>query len=572
MKLKYIIFLLVLITPLYSQTVSDADSLLRLVKETSDDKLLDKYEEQLIGLLYSSEFTAAESLSKKLVAEAQKTGNTRFEAKALVHSYRFNSFDVKIKMLNRAEMLARSIDDNPLLAHVYMFKAISFRDNSMADSAMAYALAAKDIYENEGKTSDLMANLQLIADMHYYSGELEEAEKLYNQIMEETPDIKGSFNYRIIQNNLGLVKMRQGKYREALQYFENSINQLKNIKAVYSDSAGLAYIYRKMTETSILMGDFASAEKFFETGTAFAERFKQESDLTGYYISKALILNHRNNYDSSLVYLKKAEELERKYPDLKFKIDLYRAFYETYSAQGNFKEANSYLLLYSKTNKTADSLYNRAKLMHLYAQHNYNSAIKQIEGFRREKMLYLSLIAVMLASIFVVLFYFRRLRESNKRLVEKNLQLAFADVPELLLREHTILENEPTDFGLEPDKRTKDVDESTIDKIVADLDMLITGEKVYLNPDLTVSDLAEKLNTNRTYLSKAIQKRFNKNYLDFINSYRIAEAIKILASDSGRNLSIDGIAGMSGFNNRVTFSKVFKDATGMSPSAFLKNM
>lgn len=86
MKLRYIIFLLVLITPLYSQTASDADSLLRLVKETSDDKLLDKYEEQLIGLLYSSEFTAAESLSKKLVAEAQKTGNTRFEAKALVHS------------------------------------------------------------------------------------------------------------------------------------------------------------------------------------------------------------------------------------------------------------------------------------------------------------------------------------------------------------------------------------------------------------------------------------------------------------------------------------------------------
>lgn len=572
MKLKYILLLLVLITPLYSQTISDLDSLLQLVTETSDDKLLEKYEEQLIGLLYSSEFSVAENLSKKLVSEARKTGNSRLEAKALVHSYRFNSFDVKIKMLNRAEILARSIDDITLLAHVYMFKAIAFRDNSMADSAMSYALAAKDIYEKEGKKSDLMANLQLIADMHYYSGELEEAEKLYNQIMEKTPDIKGSFNYRIIQNNLGLVKMRQGKYREALQYFENSLNQLKNIKAYYSDSAGLAYIYRKMTETSILMGDFASAEKFFKTGTSFAEKFKQESELTGYYISNALILNHRKGYDSSLIFLKKAEDLEKKHPDLKFKIDLYKAFYETYSALGNFKEANSYLLLYSKTNKTADSLYNRAKLLHLYAQHNYNSAIKQIEGFRREKMLYLSLIAVMLASIFVVLFYFRRLRESNKRLVEKNLQLAFADVPELLPREQTILENEPTDSGLESDKKTKDVDDSIVEKIVGDLETLITGEKVYLNPDLTVSDLAEKLNTNRTYLSKAIQKRFNKNYLDFINSYRIAEAIKILASDSGRNLSIDGIAGMSGFNNRVTFSKVFKDATGMSPSAFLKNL
>jgi len=102
------------------------------------------------------------------------------------------------------------------------------------------------------------------------------------------------------------------------------------------------------------------------------------------------------------------------------------------------------------------------------------------------------------------------------------------------------------------------------------LNDFLEREKPNLNPAVTINDLAQKLNIPLRYLSQVINDSLNQNFYDFINSYRIKEALKYL-SDSGRDkMTILEILYEAGFNSKSTFYKVFKDHTGESPTEYKK--
>jgi AraC-like DNA-binding protein len=95
-------------------------------------------------------------------------------------------------------------------------------------------------------------------------------------------------------------------------------------------------------------------------------------------------------------------------------------------------------------------------------------------------------------------------------------------------------------------------------------------EKVYINPDLTLPNLAEEINISRNHLSYIINKYAGLNFFDFINTYRIEEAKKIILNTQDNNMNILDIAFDSGFKSKSTFNKIFKKYTNKTPSDFRK--
>ncbi|MEM7085195.1 MAG: helix-turn-helix domain-containing protein [Bacteroidota bacterium] len=91
-------------------------------------------------------------------------------------------------------------------------------------------------------------------------------------------------------------------------------------------------------------------------------------------------------------------------------------------------------------------------------------------------------------------------------------------------------------------------------------------EKPYLNSNLRLDDLAEKLNLSRHHTSQVINEHFDTNFFDFINTYRIEEAKNLLVQND--HLNITDIIFSCGFNNRASFYKTFKKHTAMTPSEF----
>jgi len=122
---------------------------------------------------------------------------------------------------------------------------------------------------------------------------------------------------------------------------------------------------------------------------------------------------------------------------------------------------------------------------------------------------------------------------------------------------------------------TKKYEKSTLtperaDRYVRRLVETMEKEKLYLDSDLTLQKLAQRVSIHPHHLSQIINERLNQNFFDFINSYRVEEAKKRLIDPSEKHFSIIAIAGEVGFNSKSAFNSVFKKYVNMTPSEWRK--
>ena len=103
------------------------------------------------------------------------------------------------------------------------------------------------------------------------------------------------------------------------------------------------------------------------------------------------------------------------------------------------------------------------------------------------------------------------------------------------------------------------------------LDEFLLYSKRYTDPKLTIGMIADELDTNRTYLSDAINKISKKNFNQYVNEYRIKEAIRVMSNPENDKLTLDAIALRVGFNSRSTFYRSFHEITGLTPTLFRQN-
>lgn len=109
-----------------------------------------------------------------------------------------------------------------------------------------------------------------------------------------------------------------------------------------------------------------------------------------------------------------------------------------------------------------------------------------------------------------------------------------------------------------------------LDELNDKLKSVILIDKPFLDPNLTVRKLAKTIDSNEKYMSYLINKKYNKNFSNFINEYRIEFAKKILLEKEYKQYTIEAIGGLSGFNSKSGFNTIFKKSTGVTPSQYKK--
>ena len=93
-------------------------------------------------------------------------------------------------------------------------------------------------------------------------------------------------------------------------------------------------------------------------------------------------------------------------------------------------------------------------------------------------------------------------------------------------------------------------------------------KEVYKDQDITLGGLARELSMTPHLLSQIINEQFSCNFNDFINSYRVEDAKKVLAKPDMKSFTIASIAFNCGFNTLSAFNVAFKKFTGLTPSQF----
>ena len=92
---------------------------------------------------------------------------------------------------------------------------------------------------------------------------------------------------------------------------------------------------------------------------------------------------------------------------------------------------------------------------------------------------------------------------------------------------------------------------------------LFEKERLYLDSDVKLADVAKMVGTNKTYLSRALNARLSKNFCQFVNHYRVREACLLYLRDPEQDMR--PLAEQCGFSSQSNFSIVFKYNTGYTP-------
>ncbi|MEZ4857244.1 MAG: AraC family transcriptional regulator [Flavobacteriaceae bacterium] len=103
-----------------------------------------------------------------------------------------------------------------------------------------------------------------------------------------------------------------------------------------------------------------------------------------------------------------------------------------------------------------------------------------------------------------------------------------------------------------------------------DIDRTIRKDKLYIDPSISLSSVAECFELSEGYLSRLINKNTGLNFPNYINNLRVNEAQRLLKDPSYQNYTIVAIGLESGFNSRSAFYSSFKNHTGVIPSEYRK--
>ena len=122
----------------------------------------------------------------------------------------------------------------------------------------------------------------------------------------------------------------------------------------------------------------------------------------------------------------------------------------------------------------------------------------------------------------------------------------------------------------QPKYGNRRIGEKESEELNEQLNSLFDSKNLYTNPDLKLSDVANELGISNHYLSQFLNDNLRINFSDFVNSYRINAAEKMLRTE--HQLTLEGIGNECGFRSNSSFYASFKKLKGMTPAQFKKSV
>lgn len=525
-----------------------------------------------------SQYEALEKYSAQLLTQAQKQGNKRTETYAYFYNGLSKMFMGKGEeaqlILNKAHDLSTEINNDSICALVMnakgIYQAVN-KNNSFI--AQQYFFRSLTLSKQAGYTNlqyRVRGNLLTLSHSVGDSIALENASMVYD--------------YGVKQKNY--EQMGMGAYYLATYYYkQNNYPQAENYLKIAIDTykkypcEDIAAVYSLYSKLMLSKGDTQKAEQLGKEAISLAQKYKQASMEVDASITYAEVLSKKHDYQQSnemiMAAMKKAREIGTTNKD----VDCYQIIAQNYTELGQTTEAMKYLkmanqLLSEQADINMERLSHEQAVMHEMEEKEMETKIKQEQiASQRLFLVMLSIVVVVLLILLVHIIKTYRHRNSlYKSIVLQNTQ-AIARQTELqkqierLTKEAEKKANEPEK---PTDKTASNIDDDKLDMLYIKLCNLMENERLYTEPQLNRERMAEILGTNRTYLTKMIKEKTGMNYLQFVNSYRINEAIRILSDKEKASYPLKQIWSDLGFSSPSTFFKLFQQSVGITPSTYRK--
>lgn len=114
------------------------------------------------------------------------------------------------------------------------------------------------------------------------------------------------------------------------------------------------------------------------------------------------------------------------------------------------------------------------------------------------------------------------------------------------------------------------IESSTATSIYERLTLCMEKERLFLNPNLKLQDVADAIRCSSGEISQTLNIFMNTNFTDFVNQYRIDEFIRQVQEDTSHKYTLSSLSEQCGFSSRTSFFRSFKKQKGMSPAEYIK--
>lgn len=499
----------------------------------------------------------------------------------------------------RLEKESKAQRNAQYLLESYGLKARYFLQRNNSDSTLYFANLMDDLYDDYKDYG-----IEMAVPNYYYStaaylnlGYNDIAIHELNLLLDKHPD-----KNMVIYNLLGNAYYASGKYNLATEYFRKSIDLSKSWIDCASDPTLEASLYPGLISSLIREKDYAAALKYcvllediINKNLSVLPLATVNTYLLNIYLFYADIYISTGDEVGSKVYLGKIEEISKEGIQERFgaNVDYIKSKY--YYLVKHYDKALDHIKEQLELDKTAnpqkvdleehimhkinilcylgkykDAFKEQRRLISLkdsLYQYNMPLQISQISKkyelekakieqgekdaqlARTQSVVMGFVVTTFLLCVIIILIIrnAKKLKEKNKALFRQNVEL---DKYVSIIKKDFV-KNEKKDSG---------EDISLFEK----LERYMKEFEPYKKPELSKADIVEALGTNRQYLTDAIKKETGKNYLDYINEYRLNYARHYLLLDV--SVPISNIILDAGFASNATFYRLFKAKFGMTPN------
>lgn len=388
-------------------------------------------------------------------------------------------------------------------------------------NGMKYAEEAHSLAHGEGMTlEDRCAADMMLAMMYHIQGDEQAALNHIDTAANLASEGSLMTLYPLIYKVYGDIWTSRSEYSKAERYYSQA---LKNTG--YTDAGIETMIYLDYGRMLQKAGQYEKAENILRNGLRIS--YQNSNHECRKELLSALIDNaiHTNN-SISLADL----------------AGNYRAYLDSVSNLQREREFNTMLMSMQRVEYENKAQASELEYLRSRQRMQANIAI-------------LTLIAVI--SIFLLILY-RRQRNTYKLLVEKYQKYA----------EQFINKEKEKSQAKETGKSAQNnADRELFERV----ETMMQEQKIFRMKSLTRDSLAEMLGTNRTYLSRAINNMSGKSFSDYLNTWRVIEATRIM-SDTSVDIPLKQLADDLGYSSTSVFYRSFQKETGVTAGKYMKEV
>lgn len=441
-KSLFVIFLFFLTPNLISQNISEIDSLKVLLKHSKEDTSTVVILNKIAGKFYRTLPDSAVKYAGKALEISNMINDYTGKSKAyrmmgLAYSGK-SEYDKALKYLFLSLNEAKKTEDLQYIGVIYTSIGINYRKKSEYDEALKYYLKSLEIFnleDDSGRISSTLTNLGII---YKVLEDYDKAIEYYTESMiinRKTGNRKG-MSYTLA--NIGLIYKEKKEFKKSIAFLNEALAIFKE----FNFNNEIGHVYSSLGEIYLMQKKYQEAFNSVQTANKIYSETGNKAGRAETFLILGNIYLNQGKYSAAESALTLGMEISKEVGYKEYEIDSYLYFSKLDSARNNYKSAFNY---YKKYTLLKDSVFSKEKnniVSEIQAKYNISENERENIILKKDKQIYeikmrrqkllnfaaVSVLILLLAVVFLIIFSSKKLRNANKRLKIKNEEISFKNI------------------------------------------------------------------------------------------------------------------------------------------------